>query len=626
MKKLLLIITVLLASVGASAQALLYEDFNNGIPDTWTMFTDSNTAHNANFAEAWSVQPAYGNPAPGVVSTSWFTTANDANRWLVTDAIVVPGTGYVFALEAACHEIAYPDGFQLRVSTTKRDSQSFFSTVVLNVNACDTNFTEYSFNLDDYAGDTVYVAIVQNSSDRNFLIVDNIRVCRLADEEIALTSLSIPTTIQPNTNVNLVGKITNKSTTTLTSFSTGFKVNDSVYCDSYQVQGLQLGYGETYTFTYPTPINLPEGLYNIEATIYPSTSTSVDYTGNNTLSTILVVRDSSADAVPRLTLIEQFTNAYNGNCYRPLERIKRALSGRDNYIWINHHLNDNLANAASDSIAQTMQVSSTPTMMIDRTSFNAAASPVTTVGTIATLTANMNASQAVPSFLYLTLSNVAFNESSRTISGTVAGHFTKKVTSAHRIVVYLVEDSVFSSQVNNYGAAVDFRHTAVVKASVINRKLMDTAFCYTLAYTLPDTYRAWRCRLVAAVYNNDASNAFNCSVANAATSDNFTATYVGIDEVGTSVVLNLYPNPADNPICVEADSPIRDIFVTNMMGQTCYHRSNINADKVQLNVSSMATGMYIVRVQTAKGWAVRKFSVVRSSVKMKRTTHNNIII
>ncbi|MFA6057820.1 MAG: PKD domain-containing protein [Taibaiella sp.] len=77
-------------------------------------------------------------------------------------------------------------------------------------------------------------------------------------------------------------------------------------------------------------------------------------------------------------------------------------------------------------------------------------------------------------------------------------------------------------------------------------------------------------------------------------------------------VVNIYPNPANQAVSIEnktIDIKMKEIMVFNTLGAMVY-RNNANSDQQhQLSVSEFASGMYIIRIVTDKGFIVRKFEV-----------------
>ena len=198
MKKVLLVLVACLLASTLSAQVLWSEGFSDGIPTTWTMFNDNNISHNEYQRDAWVVNQSLGNPAPAVVSASWFDPAGVADRWLITNSFTVPDSGYFFELEAACYEEAYPDGFMVKVSTTDRESRAAFTTTIINVPAATASFEKYRGSLDAFIGQTIYIAVIQNSNDMNFIVCDNFKVYIPAQNDVDLVSFALPHQLRPD--------------------------------------------------------------------------------------------------------------------------------------------------------------------------------------------------------------------------------------------------------------------------------------------------------------------------------------------------------------------------------------------------------------------------------------------
>lgn len=628
MKKVLLIAVAFLLASTINAQTLWSEDFSNGIPSNWIMFQDNNTAHNTNFTAAWSAQSGYGNPAPGVVSASWFDPAGVADRWLVTDSFTVPTTGYVFSLEAACYEAAYPDGFCVKVSTTNRDSRSSFTTTVINCNAAPNEFTEYRVSLDAFVGQPIYIAVVQNSNDMNFLICDNFKVFVPAQEEIQLVSVSTPDYLAINTNGNVSGVVKNLGMQNLTTFNVTYNVNGGSDVATYSVTGINVPFGGTYSFTHNVPLNeATPGNYNIAMTISYPNGVDDPTPADNTLSTSTIVYDAAA-TVQRTSILEQFTGASCGYCPAGSDRIKNALNGT-NTIWAVHHAgfgSDDLScNANSQYTFFYNAGGSTyaPAMMVDRYPGDAEEpGPVVNVYSpytgIADYVSQIN---AIPCFVTLDMSGLTYDANSRAFGGVINGHFSSDIyTPNTRLTLMVVEDSNIMAQMDySTGAAVsipDYMHMRAVRATLTDvwgdaiNVNANGDFTYNVSGTLASYLKAWRCRVIAIVSNYDASNANNCAVMQAATTQNLNAPYIGISEVA-EVSLNVYPNPATDIININAGSNINNIAIYNALGQTVYTNNNVNSDNYIINTNDLAAGMYLVTVSTEKGLASQRISIVR---------------
>ena len=82
----------------------------------------------------------------------------------------------------------------------------------------------------------------------------------------------------------------------------------------------------------------------------------------------------------------------------------------------------------------------------------------------------------------------------------------------------------------------------------------------------------------------------------------------GVEENNDDMV-SIYPNPAKDKINVKGND-IQNVTVYNVVGQVVYR--NDNTDSVQvIDLSSMPSGIYMVKVDTANGETVKRISVVR---------------
>lgn len=625
MKKILLTVVALMLGATMNAQTLMSEDFSSGIPSTWTMFQDNNTAYNSNFTNAWTHVPTYGNPAPAVVSASWFVTPAQADRWLITDAVTIPATGYVFAIDAMCYELAYPDGFAVKVSTTNRDSRDAFTETILTVPACTDQFVTYQASLDDFVGETIYVAVVQNSNDKNFLIADNFKVYVPASYDIELASLNLPAYGQINSDIPVTGTIVNKGAISLEEFDVTYNVNGGDDVAVFHVSDLDLEYNESYTFTHNIPFNSSaSGTFAINVTVSNPNASADQITDNNAASASVIVYDPAL-VTDRTVLIEQFTGAACGYCPGGASRIAQAVSGRNDYIWITHHAGfgeDDLSNPSSSQMTWFYGPDGTyaPAMMFDRTHFLATEpGPVMGVGDVSAITSFLNGALQVPCFLELDMSGVSYDKNSRAVSGNVTGQFAGIAPQNARITIYLIEDSIVMRQANYDIGAYDnnYIHMRTARATLTDAwgdaiTIDENGnFSFPVNYTLPSAHKDWRCRLVAVVYNYDQNNFNNCAVFNSATTPNFEGNYVGIDEVSASLSLDIYPNPVSDHAIIESSEPIQNITVVNAIGQVVYTQNNINDNVITLNTQQYAAGMYIVTVKSESGISTKRISIVK---------------
>jgi len=78
-------------------------------------------------------------------------------------------------------------------------------------------------------------------------------------------------------------------------------------------------------------------------------------------------------------------------------------------------------------------------------------------------------------------------------------------------------------------------------------------------------------------------------------------------------LLKLYPNPTSDKITIENTSSLKmeSISVFNILGKVVYQSPAQMADKHQMDVSKLASGLYTVQIKTNNGLIVRKFEVMK---------------
>jgi len=144
-------------------------DVDGNVPDANVSFVD----------QAWVVVDEFEAGANfGAYSTSWYAPAGMSDDWLVTPQLNL-GPASVLSWEGWAPDAAFPDGYEVRVSTTTPDVAGFTANpaVFTIANEADV-FTAHMVDLAaaGYANEAVYIAFRNNSNDEFILVVDNVQV------------------------------------------------------------------------------------------------------------------------------------------------------------------------------------------------------------------------------------------------------------------------------------------------------------------------------------------------------------------------------------------------------------------------------------------------------------------
>ncbi|PWL27052.1 MAG: hypothetical protein DCO96_11980 [Fluviicola sp. XM-24bin1] len=174
----------------SQAQTLVYEeDFDNGIPASYTLVDNDGFTPNqatAEFADAWIALPDPLDSTDTIVgSTSFFEPIGTADRWLITPAITLGAYGNFVYWEGRSHDPSFPDGYFVLASRTGTQIADFTDTVAV-VFAELSTWTLNSASLSDAGldGETVHLAFVNRTFDGFKLYLDSISV--FVDDPVGL--------------------------------------------------------------------------------------------------------------------------------------------------------------------------------------------------------------------------------------------------------------------------------------------------------------------------------------------------------------------------------------------------------------------------------------------------------
>lgn len=262
MKKLTLIASLLVCSFSMMmvAETVYQCDFANGL-DGFTTYDEDGAKPNNDAIQ-------FGFNAEG---SSWMLVAKDknycaasnstyqgmkaANDWLVTPAINVTEAN-VFSFDAAT--VGYSNGtmkvgqFSVYISTTGNAVEDF-TTALAEKEMPTSEWENFGYDLSEYAGKTVYLAIVNEARTKDALIVDNLFVGTISMAEMT----AVYTRMQENTSagqrilVNMtIGYIEN-----ITSIDATLTCGD--FTTQRTITDIDLEAGTEYSFQFNEALPAP---------------------------------------------------------------------------------------------------------------------------------------------------------------------------------------------------------------------------------------------------------------------------------------------------------------------------------------------------------------------------------
>jgi hypothetical protein len=82
---------------------------------------------------------------------------------------------------------------------------------------------------------------------------------------------------------------------------------------------------------------------------------------------------------------------------------------------------------------------------------------------------------------------------------------------------------------------------------------------------------------------------------------------VGIYEEQNNILINIYPNPTDGIFTIVSEK-IKSLEIVNVLGEKIWQQTK-SCDKMHIDIDNNPKGVYFIKVQTAKGVAVKKIII-----------------
>ncbi|PCI95056.1 MAG: hypothetical protein COB15_12645 [Flavobacteriales bacterium] len=308
------------------------EDFEGGWPAGYQRFSNDPFAPNAALAglgfvggnaTSWLPINFDGDGSSEATSASWHLNAGEtADDWMLTTGIGALPANQMLTWDAEAYNVNFPDGYEVRISTTQLPANvANYSTLLYSTTAENSFRTTRSVSLAAYTGQTVFIAFVNNSTDRFLLGIDNIRV--------------------GTTGPGCIGEITKTDFVEIVDCSiippvADLNVTDSTGCDPLTITFTDntLGVPDPVTSwlwnfgdgTFSTAPNPPAHVYNV-GTYFASLETCNAGGCSTDFVTIIVGTGTAALAGNDQTLCGATTATLAGNDPAPDTGVWALLSG-----------------------------------------------------------------------------------------------------------------------------------------------------------------------------------------------------------------------------------------------------------------------------------------------------------
>jgi hypothetical protein len=177
------------------------------------------------------------------------------------------------------------------------------------------------------------------------------------------------------------------------------------------------------------------------------------------------------------------------------------------------------------------------------------------------------------------------------------------VSGSNVTVTFYIENFVATStNAGNYELTVGNAQTAVSQTTVVGSETGITNAAYvqkTFSFTAPSTGTFYF-----AFHNTSPANAAGT---HALLVDNFVVTQTLKNNEYLASKLSVYPNPAKNIVTISNDinALINTIDMTDLNGRIV-KTLNLNATNGQISIGDLSAGVYLMKIKTDQGFAVKK--------------------
>jgi len=624
MKKILLSAGIILSGFSFS-QVILNEDFNGGLPGTWTQTT---SATDGGFIAGTAAQ----------LSSAFWTIANANSGGIVAsnddecncnksaDRLISPAMNMSSITEASMSVDVFFNGATYQGATeTGRMDVSIDGgatwTLLQNLTAA-ADWTSIGADLSAYTGNADVRVSFLYGDDGGWVFgmaLDNFNVSVPLENDASLDAVSLVRYALAGTNNTLQMAITNVGSNPITSITVDWNDGSA----NLETISVNIPPFSSNNINHPTPVNYATGVERAIDVDITSVNGGADADPtNNTGSTLI---NTVSQLATKGVLLEEGTGTWCQWCPRGKVAMEYMTSTYPNFIGIMVHNGDPMAVAAYDNAAN---FGGYPSANVDRVLLDQGVSQ-------AAFESYYNARQGliVPASLSASVSG---SGNSITIDA-MATFYTEFSSANYRLGVILYEDGVTGTgngynQANAYAGGgngvmggYESLPNPVPAAQMVydnvGRALLGTyngqpgsvptsitdgqQATHTFNYTIPAAFDRANLRGVVVLIDQATGEVVNAQ--------KFLIAFADLEEINT-IDVNVYPNPATEVINIEFEAENTDysLSITDVQGKVIYTQdyNNLSGGQVvTVPVADFNAGNYFINLSKQGETFTRMFIV-----------------
>ena len=619
MKKFVILTTNLLLAFTLLGQKFVQQQPNfKQIPHTksakiltsyyYQDFEDSATAAQSMiFIDGDKLQPNYEGMETWVVSdegyalsSSYLVSGNKtADDWMITPQITVGDRVYI-SWDAMAFDYQYADGYKVYISTTGQAVPSDF-TEIYSVAAENTVWTHHIVDITSLTNNKdIYVAFQNNSTDKYYLAVDNIRVYNPNDIDATITSVDLKDFELVGKKTSFKLKLANEGVDTLNQVVVAWQLEDSdIHRDTIKNLGLEIG--QSYNYRHKDSVIFNEGSQTIKVWVENPNGVADQYNENDTLSFTLNAISERGD---RKILLEHFTQASCGPCAQQNPGFFALIlnnQNKDNVAHIGYHTwwpgTDPMYDFNETDVRTRVGyygVTGVPHVIM---AGNHAEGAPGQIGQIQLDTEN--------NLLGIFKLNIDSRFWNNDLEITLKAKALTDITKYDKVMVRLalVEDKDYNSPPGTNGEKsfpnVMRKMFPSAEGTEWKNVMKNDSIELNFTYTVPSEIDITNCSLVAFIQNDSTKDIY---AVNTRESDVLMSV-----ESEVSNNFQIYPNPAHDFLKINAET-INKIEIIDLNGRIVLKKEFHNSiSEINLNIAKLNKGFYLLKTYSPKKVSQNKF-------------------
>lgn len=254
-------------------------------------------------------------------STSWYSPAGKSEDWMVLPPCKITTDKCLLSWRAKASDQEFSDGYSICISTTGNKPEDFnLSSPLFKTSAESGEWSSHEMSLEQYSGQTIWIAFVNTSTDCAFLYVDDICV---GERDVLDIRPAMSTVCLPGDGISVKAAIRNM--------------------ENRPIKGVSLqmaAAGEVFKTECPNLIINPgdEIIVDLDETIYPEINSPVHCLLTATAGTNVKEVEFDLTAFRQVRVVEEYTGTWCEYCVRGIVALAQMKEEHpDDFIGIAIH-------------------------------------------------------------------------------------------------------------------------------------------------------------------------------------------------------------------------------------------------------------------------------------------------